>query len=182
MQFTGFGALALGADAAFAQEMHELTVAYYAEMRKSAAFAEAPSALPYCYSSEKPSKGLLTAVLPKENAKSAPVIFFLHGTGGSMLMPIHFLAETFPNHVIIAPAFGTTCGKAPPEYLAEALDAARDQLGIRKSPPVLVGLSGGGFGGFREYARNYPKYAAYVCLAAYPVSYTHLTLPTISDV
>jgi pimeloyl-ACP methyl ester carboxylesterase len=101
------------------------------------------------------------------NGKS-PAIVFLHGYGGSFIWYLHWLAEAFPDHIIIAPAYGISPVSPSFTYLAESVAAASKRLGFELSKPTLIGLSAGVFGVCRAFVKNPDRYARLICLAGFP--------------
>ncbi len=168
MQLTFVGGYMLGLPQDKAKSLQELFTGYYQRVGEDPVFSQVPSALGYCYAKERNSQGFATVYVPEQVKKSSRVICFLHGYGGSFSLYLHYLAEAFPEHVIICPAYGIGCSRISSEYLAECLRATSNELGHKLLPPVLIGLSAGGVGGFREYARRPQEYLGYICLAAYP--------------
>ncbi len=168
MQLTFLGGSVLGLPADKAGELHSLLAKRYREIGKDETFSKADSALAYCYSAKKPVTGRASVYVPAEATSRSPVILFLHGYGGSFTFYQHYLAEAFPDHVIVCPAYGISCAKISSDYLRECLVATSAALKFELGRPVLMGISAGGFGGFREYVRQEAVYAGYVCLAAYP--------------
>ena len=112
-------------------------------------FSKVPSALPYCFAATKPKHGMATVYIPNKVTPKTNVILFLHGYGGSFAFYSKFLAETFPEHVIICPAYGISCSYITSAYLRECLLAVNRELNVGLKKPLLIGLSAGGFGGFR---------------------------------
>jgi pimeloyl-ACP methyl ester carboxylesterase len=98
------------------------------------------------------------------------VIVFLHGYGGSFLWYLHYLAEVFPDEIIVAPAYGLSAGFIPAEYVAESMRAAERRLGHALAKPRLIGLSAGGFGACRVYAARPDGFGGLMVMAAYPTS------------
>ena len=168
MQLTFLGGAALGLPTEKARSLHTLLAKRYRDIANDRIFSSASSALAYCYSAAKPDKGFASVYIPDSPAAKSNVILFLHGYGGSFTFYQHYLASAFPDHVIICPAYGISCGDVPSAYLQECMDAVSEKLGFQVKRPVLMGLSAGGFGGFREYAKRPRSYAGFVCLAAYP--------------
>jgi len=168
MQLTFLGGAALGLPPEKARSLHTLLAKRYRDIANDITFSSAPSALAYCYSAAKPDKGFASVYIPDSPAAKSNVILFLHGYGGSFTFYQHYLASAFPDHVIICPAYGISCANVPSAYLQECMDAVSKKLGFQVKRPVLMGLSAGGFGGFREYVRRSRSYAGFVCLAAYP--------------
>lgn len=168
MQFTLMGGSALGLPADKAASLHSLLAERYLKIHADETFSTAPSALGYCFSSTKPETGLATLYLPESVNSKTNVILFLHGYGGSFIFYLHYLASAFPDHIIICPAYGISAADIQSAYLEECLNATSKDLDIQLKRPVLMGLSAGGFGGFREYTRRPESYLGYICLAAYP--------------
>jgi len=168
MRLTFVGGNVLGLSTEKSKELHRLLAKRYREISADEIFADVPSSLAYCYSAEKPDSGRATVYVPDEVTAETKVILFLHGYGGSFLFYQHFLAEVFPDHLIVCPAYGISCAKIPRTYIEECLAATAEKIGVELKAPVLIGLSAGGFGGFREYTRRPEAYTGFICMAAYP--------------
>jgi predicted esterase len=140
----------------------------YERIASSPAFSKIPSQLPYCYSEVRPTRGSALVQIPAGASPNSPAIVFLHGYGGSFLWYLHWLAEAFPDHIIVAPAYGICPADPPANYLCEAVAAASQRLGFRLRKPTLVGLSAGGFGACRAFLKSPESFERLVCLAAYP--------------
>lgn len=149
------------------QVLQKLTTDQYALMGRDALFQGVPSALPYCFSESRPAGGLATVYVPASATTGTPSIVFLHGYGGSFHWYLHVLKEAFPNHLILCPAYGISCGAVPPEYVRGAVEAVERKLSFRLSLPTLVGLSAGGFGACALYTDNPGQWSQMVCLAAH---------------
>jgi len=158
----------LGLTPAQAATLQPLTAQRYRLMAESALYSQAPSALPYCFSSEKPKNGLATVYVPSGATSATPVIIFLHGYGGSYLWYQHYLSEVFPDHIIICPAYGISSAFIPQKYVSEAITAVSKHLTFQVSSPSLIGLSAGGFGACRIYVQTQHFYSRLICLAALP--------------
>ncbi len=131
-------------------------------------FRDAPSALSYCFSANTPTQGLAVVYAPKKlDANLAPLVF-LHGYGGSFLWSQQLLAEYFPDRLIICPAYGISSGLMPAAYLSECLQAVQRKVARSLPPPVLIGLSAGGFGAARIYIKSPKQFSRLIVLAAYP--------------
>lgn len=161
----------LGLTPEHSQTLQPLIAARYLAVSKSETYRNAPSALGYCYSPFKSENGLANVHVPDGYSPDSPVIVFLHGYGGSFLWYQHFLAEHFPNYLIICPAYGITPSAMPAAYLTECLAAVEKRLGQPlKVKPWLLGLSAGGFGACRVFADLPGRFAGLICIAAYPLS------------
>ena len=160
--------LILGLTREQAATLRPLAAERYALIAKTPAYARAPSALPYCFAQGKPAHGLASVHVPDQVGPDTPVILFIHGYGGSFLWYQHFLAEVFPDHILICPAYGITTATIPQEYVTEAVAAVERKMDRKFRAPILVGLSAGGFGACRLYARHPERYARHLSLAAYP--------------
>jgi pimeloyl-ACP methyl ester carboxylesterase len=131
-------------------------------------FHDAPSALSYCFSAEKPTHGFALMYSPKKLDPNLPPLVFLHGYGGSFLWSQQLLAENFPNRLIICPAFGISSALMPPAYLSECLKAVQDKVPTHLRPPILIGLSAGGFGAAKIYVQSPKQFSRLIVLASYP--------------
>lgn len=158
----------LGLTQAEADALRPLAAERYHRLSSSAVYANAESALPYCFDEVQPKEGFARLYVPDGANAATPVILFLHGYGGSFLWYQHWLSETFPDHIILCPAYGVTTVAIAPEYLDEAMAAASRRLGFPLGRPCLMGLSAGGFGACRAFVRDPKKYMQLVCVAAFP--------------
>ncbi len=159
---------ALGLSEAEAAQLGELVTRRYAAIAASPVFKAAPSSLAYCLSETRPDHGLALLYRPLHSDARTPVIVFLHGDGGSFLWYQHQLAEWFPGHLILCPAYGINPSAISPAYLLESLAAASARLKHPLAKPTLIGLSSGGFGAIRAYATRPEPYEQLIVLAAYP--------------
>jgi pimeloyl-ACP methyl ester carboxylesterase len=154
-----------------AKTLQPLVAERYQAIAASKTYRTAPSALSYCYSPMKAGHGLATVHVPDGFGPQTPVMVFLHGYGGSFLWYQHYLAEHFPKHLIICPAYGITPSIMPAAYLTECLAAAEKKLGRPfATKPWLLGLSAGGFGACRVYTDLPNRFAGMICIAAHPLS------------
>ena len=160
--------LLLGLTREQAGTLRPLAAERYALMAKSPAYASAPSALPYCFAPGKPGHGLASMHVLDNAGPDTRVMVFLHGYGGSFLWYQHFLSEVFPRHILICPAYGITTAAIPRTYVTEAVAAVEQKLHRKFGAPALIGLSAGGFGACRLYARHPELYARHLSLAAFP--------------
>jgi pimeloyl-ACP methyl ester carboxylesterase len=167
----------LGLSAEQARTLLPLVTERYRLMAAAPVYGGAHSALPYCYAAERPAQGFANLYVPAGASSSTPVILFLHGYGGSFLWYQHWLSETFPDHIILCPAYGVSAGLVPPEYLSEAMAASTKRLGFPLGRPCLIGLSAGGFGACRVFVREPGKFRQLICLAAYPTDDTLRQFP-----
>ena len=131
-------------------------------------FQDAPSALSYCFSADTPTQGLAVVYAPKKFDPNLSPLVFLHGYGGSFLWSQHLLAEYFPNRLIICPAFGISSALMPSAYLTECLRAVQTRAAVPLRPPILIGLSAGGFGAARIFTQTTNQFSRLIVLAAYP--------------
>jgi pimeloyl-ACP methyl ester carboxylesterase len=151
-----------------AAELAPLVSKRYELIAASTEYSKVPSQLPYCFSDVRPSRGAAIIQIPAGATPKSPSIVFLHGYGGSFLWYLHWLSEAFPDHIIVAPAYGISPADVPAAYLIEAIDAASVRLGFPLPKPTLVGLSAGGFGACRAYQKAPDRFERLVCLGAYP--------------
>lgn len=167
----------LGLSPAQAKELQPLVAERYRLMDASPVYSKAPSLLAYCFSDQKPAKGMANLYLPDRPSPGSPVIVFLHGYGGSFLWYQHWLSEAFPEAIILCPAYGVSPAKVPQPYLSEAITAASAKLGFEIKQPTLIGLSAGGFGACRAYTTSPSSYSRLICLASYPPEETVARFP-----
>lgn len=158
----------LGVTATQSATLTPLVAKRYELIAASPEYSKAPSQLSYCYSHVRPTRGSALMHIPTGVSHKSPSLVFLHGYGGSFLWYLHWMAEAFPHHIIIAPAYGISPAEIPATYLVEAIDAASAQLGFPLEKPTLVGLSAGGFGACRAYLKTAESFERLVCLGAYP--------------
>lgn len=151
-----------------AGRLQPLTAARYRLMAQSALYAQAASALPYCFAAQKPVSGLASLYVPDGAGPTTPSIVFVHGYGGSFLWYQHYLSEIFPGHILICPAFGVTGAFISPEYVTESIAAASKHLGFTVAKPYLIGLSAGGYGACEVYVAIPNAFSRFICLAANP--------------
>lgn len=161
----------LGITPEHAKTLQPLITERYKSIAASETFREAPSALSYCFGETRPAHGLATVHVPSDFGPKSPVMVFLHGYGGSFIWYLHYLAEHFPQHLIICPAYGISPSAVPMSYLSECIAA----VGKRLQKPIIVkpwllGLSAGGFGACRLYQEKPMLFAGMICIAAYPLT------------
>jgi Alpha/beta hydrolase family len=158
----------LGMTEAEAARLNKLVARRYELVAASPVFKGVPSALKYCFAETRPTEGLAWVYRPAKTAAQTPVIVFVHGYGGLFLWYPHQLAEWFPGHIIVCPAYGIDPSAMPATYLSECLAAVATKLDHALAKPVLIGLSAGGFGATRIYAANASRYRGLIVMAAYP--------------
>jgi pimeloyl-ACP methyl ester carboxylesterase len=169
---SGPAAQALGLPQEQAGRLQRLLVPLYDQIKQDDVFKSTRSALPFCYSEATPTNGFATVYFPEKlDTNKAPIIF-LHGYGGSFLWPVYLLARTFPDRLIIAPAYGLSGANIHPLYLQQAMRATQEALKLDELPgkPVLIGLSAGGTGVMQIYGARAINYTGAICLATYPPS------------
>jgi pimeloyl-ACP methyl ester carboxylesterase len=158
----------LGLSSSDADKLSGLVARRYELIAASPVFKNVPSTLGYCLAETRPPQGLALIYRPRQTNAQTPVLLFVHGYGGSFLWYLHQLAEWFPNHIIICPAYGIDPSAIPAVYLDECLREAAVRLKHPLARPALVGLSAGGFGTTRVYAANPASYQQLIVMAAYP--------------
>lgn len=168
---------ALGLASSDAGKLNDLVSRRYARIAASPIFKTVPSSLNYCLSETRPARGLALLYRPRETNAQTPVLLFLHGYGGSFLWYQHQLAEWFPDHLILCPAYGIDPSDITAAYITESLAAASARLKHPLAKPTLIGLSAGGFGATRVYAANPAPYAQLIVMAAYPPDESYKAWP-----
>ena len=151
-----------------AVRLQPLVLNRYQIIQNDPVFRSIASALPYCYAEQTPTNGLALVYCPKNLNDKTPCLIFLHGYGGSFLWTQQLLAEAFPDHLIVCPAFGISSAFIPSSYISECLTAVEQKLGCKIVRPTLMGLSAGGFGAVRAFVQSTNEFDRLVVLAAYP--------------
>jgi poly(3-hydroxybutyrate) depolymerase len=140
----------------------------YAKVNADAAFRATPSALPYCFSTTKPTAGHYFLYRPEKIPVNPTCIVFLHGYGGNFQFYTWVFKEEFPDAVILAPSWSASWAGGSAPYVADMLADAERRLGVRLEKPWLSAVSAGGRGGFRVYNERPDAFAGYICLASLP--------------
>lgn len=159
---------ALGISVQQAEYFRRLFGERYRLIETDPLFSDAPSALSYCFSAATPTQGLALVYAPKKLDPNLAPLVFLHGYGGSFLWSPQLLAENFPDRLIICPAFGISSSLMPAAYLSECLQAVQSQLARQIRPPVLIGLSAGGFAAAKIFMQSPRQFSRLIVLASYP--------------
>ncbi|MFA6289890.1 MAG: alpha/beta hydrolase [Opitutaceae bacterium] len=167
----------LGLSQADAAKLRVLVSHRYAAIIASPVFKDVSSSLGYCLSETRPRQGLALLYRPRHTDEHTPVIIFVHGYGGSFLWYQHQLAEWFPDHLILCPAYGIDPSDLSASYINESLAVAAARLKHPLAKPTLIGLSAGGFGTARVYAANPTPYRQLIVMAAYPPDDTFKAWP-----
>lgn len=158
----------LGLSAEQATALRPLLREQYELMGKTAEYQHAPTLLPYCFSEQQPAAGRASVYVPTGAGAATPVLFFLHGYGGSLRWCQYYLSSAFPSHIVICPAFGIGDAAMPPTYAEETLRAVAKQMNFPLQRPALIGLSAGGFTACRLFVSMPHTWSQLICLAAYP--------------
>jgi len=140
----------------------------YAKIGADRAFRDVPSALPYCFATEKYKTGHYFLYRPAELPAQPRWIVFLHGYGGNFLFYTWVLKEEFPDAVILVPSWSAGWADGSPKYVENLLADARHRCGTDPGRPWLLGISAGGRGGFSIYNQLHQQFAGYICLASLP--------------
>ncbi len=162
----GSGGLGLSADQG--ANLTPLVSEAYSKIYSDAAFAHTPSALPYGFSTTKPSSGHYFLYRPDKLPEDPVCIVFLHGYGGNFKFYTWVLKEEFPDAVILVPSWEMSWHRGSTTYLKDMLADAERRTGIRLRKPWLMGISAGGRGGFLIYNQMSNIFQGYVCLANAP--------------
>lgn len=158
----------LGLSAKQAGSLAPLVKDAYAKIGADPAFRETPSALPFCFATEKQTTGHYFLYRPEEMPDNPVAIVFLHGYGGNFQFYTWVLKEEFPDAVILAPSWGVSWGDGSPKYVQDMLADARRRTSVGLDKPWLVAISAGGRGGFSIYNKLPAEFSGYVCLASLP--------------
>ena len=158
----------LGLSANQSSNLTPLVSEVYSKIYADAAFSNAPSALPYCFSTTKPTSGHYFMYRPDKIPENPMCIVFLHGYGGNFQFYTWVLKEEFPNAVILTPSWGISWHHGSASYLKDVLADAEPRTGVSLSKPWLMGISAGGRGGFLIYNQMSNVFQGYVCIANAP--------------
>ncbi|MDD5521196.1 MAG: hypothetical protein PHI84_10295 [Kiritimatiellae bacterium] len=140
----------------------------YSKICVDPAFSNVASALPYCFSTTRPSSGHYFLYRPSKMPETPMCIVFLHGYGGNFQFYTWVLKEEFPNAVIITPSWSVSWHRGSTTYLKDMLSDAERRCKTRLSQPWLMGISAGGRGGFLIYNQMSSSFAGYICMANAP--------------
>lgn len=162
----GSGELGLSADQS--TNLTPLVSEAYLKIYADAAFDNAPSALPYCFSTTQPTSGHYFFYRPVTPPENLTCIVFLHGYGGNFQFYTWALKEEFPDAVILTPSWGISWRRGSTTYLRDMLADAERRTGVRLRSPWLMGISAGGRGGFPIYNQMSDVFQGYVCIANAP--------------
>ncbi len=158
----------LGLSASQSTNLTPLVSEAYSKIYTDVAFANAPSALPYCFSTSKPTSGHYFLYRPDKIPDNPTCIVFLHGYGGNFQFYTWVLKEEFPDAVILTPSWGVSWHRGSTTYLKDMLVDAERRTGVRLRKPWLMGISAGGRGGFLMYNQMSNVFRGYVCIANAP--------------
>ena len=138
----------------------------YASIAADPAFAGVPSALPYCFSTTRPTSGHYFLYRPETLPENPTCIVFLHGYGGNFQFYTWVLKEEFREAVILAPSWGVSWHRGSATYVEDMLADARRRVGVPLARPWLMAISAGGRGGFIIYNQKPDAFAGYISLAS----------------
>jgi predicted esterase len=158
----------LGLSANQSTNLTPLVADVYSKIYADPAFANVPSALPYCFSPTKPTSGHYFLYRPEKMPANPTCIVFLHGYGGNFQFYTWVLKQEFPDAVILTPSWGISWHRGSTTYLKEMLADAERRTGVRFDKPWLMGISAGGRGGFNIYNQMPSQFRGYVCIANAP--------------
>ena len=162
------GSSDLGLSTSQSTNLTPLVSEAYSSIYADGAFSNTPSALPYCFSTTKPTSGHYFLYRPDTIPEDPTCIVFLHGYGGNFQFYTWVLKQEFPNAVILTPSWGISWHRGSTTYLKEMLADAESRIGVRLPKPWLMGISAGGRGGFLMYNQMSDRFRGYVCIANAP--------------
>jgi pimeloyl-ACP methyl ester carboxylesterase len=140
----------------------------YKEIASDPEFKGIKSALPYCFSDNKHSKGHCFIYLPGKITDQTKSIIFLHGYGGNFLFYLWVLKEIFPDSIILTPSWSSSWKTGKMNYLKNMVSEIQKQFSIKIRKPLLIAISAGGPTGFRIYNNNPNHFSGYVSIASSP--------------
>jgi predicted esterase len=162
------GSSDLGLSANQSANLTPLVSDVYSKIYADAAFSNAPSALPYCFSTAKAKSGHYFLYRPDTIPEDPTGIVFLHGYGGNFQFYTWVLKQEFPDAVILTPSWGISWHRGSTTYLKDMFADAERRTGVRLRKPWLMGISAGGRGGFPIYNQMSTFFQGYVCIANAP--------------
>jgi hypothetical protein len=166
----------LGLTKASSKMLSEHLEQVYRSIDNDPLFRNLPSALPYCLSDKRPTKGHYFAYYPAKLTEKTPVIVFLHGFSGNVQFNAYLLKEEFPDAVILLPSWGISWHNGDLQYISDMLKDVREKKSITISTPILMAISAGGPTGFRLYNENPDYFSCFISLASAPPLNTVPTL------
>lgn len=137
-----------------AKKLKAWTTAIYRELDADDAFRECGSALPLAYDElfgfPSPGHSFLYVPPALDRTKPAPVLIFLHGSGGNFKAYLWLLSRLADrlNFVVLAPSCGMGNWRWPETYgiVDGAIAAAAKHVVIARDNLHVMGLSNGGLG------------------------------------
>lgn len=173
INMSGVAAQLFEVPADLATSLQQTLSKYYQRIDADPLFTRMPSSLGYCWSTSRPNYGQASVYRPKVISTNTRRIVFLHGFGGSLKCYLYFMISCFPDDIIICPAYGVSPSNINSFYLYEAVKAVDTHLGLQgqagRKKALLIGLSAGGFGAFRLYAKDASRWQSpLIVLGAYP--------------
>jgi len=149
----------------------------YAELADDPLWADVESPLHQAFEQTTPTMLVAPPRNKTADAKTAPVVVFLHGYGGNGRLFTWLLSRALPDCWVVSPSHGVSWRAPVDGYLDDALQTFASRTGRSTQDAVLVGLSDGGVGAF-EVLRRHPKtFAGVVNIAALPTTSAAPKLP-----
>lgn len=163
----------LGIDPSQVSDVSDQLIDLYGKITTDPVMRYAASALPYCLTGRRPTRGHYFLYTPEHIDDDTRLLVFLHGKGGNFQYYSWQLAKAFPDDVIILPSWTASWEKGKGRYLFDAIADAENKLGTDLPRPWLIGLSDGGRGALRIYRQSPNHFAGLVLIS---------TLPAIEDI
>jgi pimeloyl-ACP methyl ester carboxylesterase len=167
-QVLNFGGGALGLSSEDSTNLSALLDTTYSRIQNDPAFADVPSALPFCYSAQRQTNGHYFVYRPDHLGPEPLLVVFLHGYGGNFQFYLWALKTSLPDAVIVCPSWNVSWYGGSPQYLSEALRDVRSRFSVKTSNQWLMGISAGGRAGFVIYPQVASDFRGYISLASAP--------------
>src|SRR5262245_5185681 len=140
-QVLNLGGGALGLSSGDSTNLSALLDTTYSRIKQDPAFANLPSALPYCFTTQRHTNGHYFVYRPEHLGPEPLLVVFLHGYGGNFQFYLWALKTSLPDAIIVCPSWNVTWYGGSPKYLSEALHDVQSRLSIKTSNQWLMGVS-----------------------------------------
>jgi predicted esterase len=164
------GAKDLGLTPTQTKHLAALITRAYSQIQRDPDITGIPSALPYCFSTSRPTRGHYFMYRPEQLPEDPVCIIFLHGVGGNFLLYPWMLKQEFPDAIQLFPSWSLSWEDGSATYLKEMMKDAETRTGFSLNEIWLMGISTGARRGFSLYQEIPDQFAGLVSLADAPPS------------
>ena len=154
---------------AFGEDVDELVEALepvYDDIAADPRFRGVGSALPYCYSRERPDQGHYFLSLPEKLDADTRLLIFQHGWGGNFLFYVKRMADEFPDDIIAFPSLSYSGSFVNRGYIRDMKADLERRMRRRLPEPWLLGISAGSIGGYELYTKHPDDFVGFIGLAS----------------